>query len=84
MKYLEELNNGECFEFKDNYFIITHDFKKNGSRNCIKLDDGSNKWLKSDTIVKVTDIFTMDKDNNIIAIKERIKEDVPDQTKNIS
>lgn len=84
MKYLEELNNGECFEFQNNCFIITHDFKKNGDRSCIKLNDGSNNWLKPDTIVKIADIFTMDKDNNIIAIKERLKEDVSNKTKDIS
>lgn len=84
MKYLEELNNGECFEFQNNYFIITHDFKKNGDRNCIKLNDGSNNWLKSDAIVKIADIFTMDKDNNIIAIKERVKEDVSNKIKDVS
>jgi len=80
MKYLEELNCGECFEFNNSYFILTHDFKKNGDKLCIKLNTGSNHWMRSDSIVKIADIFTMDKDNNIIAIKERVKDNVPDQT----
>lgn len=78
MKYLEELNCGECFELSNNYFILTHDFKKNGDKLCIKLNTGSNHWIKPDSIVKASDIFIMDKDNNIIAIKERSKENVSD------
>lgn len=84
MKYLEELTSGECFEFKDNFFILTQDFKKNGDRSCIQLDTGFSKWLKADSIVKITDIFTMDKDSNIVAIKERVKDNVSDQSKNLS
>lgn len=84
MKYLEELVSGECFEFNNNYFILTQDFKKNGDRSCIQLNTGFNKWLKADSIVKIADIFTMDKDSNIIAIKERIKDNVSNQTKNVS
>lgn len=80
MKYLEELDCGECFEFDNSYFILTHDFKKNGSRLCVKLDSGSLQWLYPDSMIKNTDIFRMDKDNNIIAIKERLKDNVSDQT----
>ena len=79
MKYLEELSPGECFEFKNDYFILTQDFKKIGDRLCVRLNTGFGTWMKSDTIVNVTDIFTMDKDSNIIAIKERQK-DVSDPT----
>lgn len=80
MKYLEELDCGECFEYNSAHFILTHDFKKNGDKLCIRLDTGFNQWLKSDSMVKITDIFTMDKDNNIIAIRERVKDNVTDKT----
>lgn len=76
MKYLEELDLGECFEYNNAYFILTHDFKKNGDKLCVKLDSGMCQWIPSDSIVKITDIFTMDKDNNIIAMKQRIKDNV--------
>jgi len=83
MKYIEELFPGQCFEFQKNYFLLTQDFKKNGERLCVRLDNGTSNWLKADYIVNATDLFTMDKDSNIIAIKERKKSDVSDQTKNI-
>lgn len=83
MKYIEELSAGQCFEFQKNYFLLTQDFKKNGQRLCIRLDSGIGNWLKPDCIVNTTDLFTMDKDSNIIAIKERKKTDVSDQTQDI-
>lgn len=80
MKYLEELDCGECFEYNDIIFILTHDFKKNGDKLCIRLDTGFGQWIKPDSMIKITDIFTMDKDNNIIAIRERIKDDISHKT----
>lgn len=80
MKYIEELENGESFESDGCYFILTHDFKKNGDKFCIQLDNGFGRWFKSDNIVNLADIFTMDKDNNLIAIRERAKNNVSNQT----
>lgn len=76
MKYLEEVVAGSCFEFENKFYLLTQDFKKNGQRLCLKLDDGCFRWLQSDSMVGITDLFTMDKDSNIIAIKERNKENV--------
>jgi hypothetical protein len=74
MKYLEELENGDCFELNSEYYIATSDFKKTGSKLCIQLKTGYGRWLKPDETVNTIDIFTFDKDSNIIAIRERAKE----------
>lgn len=74
MKYLEEINTGDCFIYENKYFVLTSDFKKNGDKLAVSLKDGSCKWVKSDTIINHIDIFTFDDNNNIIAIKERQKD----------
>jgi hypothetical protein len=74
MKYTEELSAGDCFILNNQYFILTNDFKKNGNRYCINLSTGYGNWIEPDKEVSCTDIFTLDKDNNIIAIKERKKD----------
>jgi hypothetical protein len=74
MKYIEEIEAGDCFEFNKKFYVLTRDFKKNGDRLCVALQDGSPNWLKPDSIIQITDLFTMDKDNNIIAIRERKKD----------
>lgn len=78
MKYLEELTIGECFSNNGSNFILTTDFRRNGQKLCINLKDGFLKWLNGDTLVEQIDIFTFDKDNNVIAMKERKKENVTD------
>jgi hypothetical protein len=40
--------------------------------------------MDGDCIVNQTDLFTMDKESNIIAIKERQKDDISNKTKDIS
>lgn len=74
MHYLEELQTGDCFLKDNNFFILTNDFKKDGRRFCIELKTGNSRWIKSNEIVDNIDIFTIDKDNNIIAIRERKKD----------
>ena len=76
IKYIEELNIGDCFTTSDGGYILTTDFKSNGYRLAISLKTGQSKWISGDTIVTIIDIFTLDKDNNIVAFKERKKEDV--------
>lgn len=75
MQYIEELKPGDCFEYKNSYYILSSDFKNNGNRLCLSLIDGFSKWFNGDCIVNLNDIFTLDKDSNIIAIKERSKDD---------
>jgi hypothetical protein len=77
-KYIEELENGDCFESADSKYIMSCDFKSDGSRLCINLINGNPKWFKSNDTINSIQIFTTDKDNCIIAIKET-KKDVADK-----
>lgn len=76
MKYLEELSLGDTFSFKDQMFVLTSDFKNNGSKLCYSLINGQPCWLMSQTIVEHTPIYILDKDNNTIAVKTTSKQDV--------
>ena len=82
MKYIEELSFGDCFIVNNSKYILTTDFKNDGKRMCITLHDGSIKWIEENQIVESIDIFILDKDSNILAIKERKKEDVSIINKN--
>jgi hypothetical protein len=82
--YLEELDSGDCFTYNDLVYVVSKDFKSNGNRSCLSLVDGSSRWLEPNTMIDKTQIFTMDKDSNIIAIKESKKADVSNQSQNIS
>ena len=84
MKYLEELDIGECFAFDNNIYINTQDFKKNKSRLALNVKTGIGRWLSHETMVDLVDLFIMDKDNNFMPIKEREKLDANTSTKNIS
>ena len=74
MKYLEEISTGECFVIGNEYFITTSDFKKDGKKLCINLRTGNGRWLSPEEIIDPIDLFTFDKDSNILAIKERKKD----------
>lgn len=74
MKYLEELSPGDCFEFKDSNYVVLFDYKKNGDRHCVSLNNGSTRWLKSDSIVDLCPIYKLDSDNNILPIKPTSKQ----------
>lgn len=82
-KYIEELTFGDCFIFEDDYYVLSIDYKKDGSRYCVSLKDGGPRWFKQDNIVEKIQIYTMDKDNNIIPLKETPK-DANIKTQNIS
>lgn len=69
MKYLEELKNGDCFVYKNQNFLLTSDFKKDNSKLCYSLNDGYAKWMSSQEIVEPLILYTLDKDNNIVAIQ---------------
>jgi hypothetical protein len=74
MKYLEELENGDCFSFGESNFVITCDSKFDGRRLCINLLNGEPRWFKNDAITDKIAIFYTDKDGNIIAVKETKKD----------
>ena len=75
MKYLEELQHGDCFSAGSSNFILTCDSRSGGKRLCINLINGETRWFKSNEIVDKLAIFYTDKDGNIIALKETKKDD---------
>lgn len=79
-KYIEELMHGDSFIIDNDYFVLTTDFKKNGSRLAVSLQDGNSRWFDSTTIVEPNQLYLMDKDNNIIPIKITEKENVATQS----
>lgn len=74
MKYIEELYASDCFVSENLMFILTTDFKKNGQRLGYSLATGSPKWFDAQAIVDISPIYTLDKENNIIPIKETPKD----------
>lgn len=70
MKYLEELTHGETFKIDNTYWFLTQDFKANGKKLCYNLQSGHAKWLEGNTIVDVSPIYALDKDSNVVPIKE--------------
>lgn len=75
MKYIEELKSGEAFVSENSVFILTIDFKKNGSRLAINLSSGEPKWFNSDSMIDVEPLYRLDKDNNIVPIKQYSKDE---------
>ncbi len=73
MKYIEELNNGDIFAVDQHTFLLTSDFKKNGSKLAYSLKNGNPKWFEASDIVDAVQIYTMDEKNTIIPIKETQK-----------
>lgn len=78
-KYIEELNNGDAFILNNNTYILSSDFKKNGDKLSISLVDGNSRWVKPNDMIEPIQLFIMDKEDNIIAIKESKKENVDNQ-----
>lgn len=72
-KYLEELDGGDAFGLKNQYYIVTNDYKKSGHRMCVGLSNGHNIWLAGNSIVESVQLFTLDNESNFIAIKETKK-----------
>jgi hypothetical protein len=70
LKYLEELTYGETFKIDNSYWLLTQDFKSNGKKLCYNLQSGYSKWFEGNTIVDINPIYALDKDGNIIPIKE--------------
>lgn len=70
MKYIEELIAGDCFvDNKSQKYILSSDYKNNGYRMCLSLSSGYPSWISSQEIVEPLALYSLDKDNNIIAIK---------------
>jgi hypothetical protein len=74
--FIESLSPGDTFEFNNNNYIITYDYKKNGDRLAINLKDGSVKWFNPSDMINKISIFYMNQDHHMIAIKESSKNDI--------
>lgn len=68
MKYIEELECGDTFSYKDMMYLLTSDFKSNGNKLCYSLSNGFPIWLSSETIVNHEPIYFVN-NSNIIPIK---------------
>lgn len=74
MKYIEELTPGDTFTLNSSIYIVTIDFRKNGSKLCIDLQTGSPRWIDASEIVDFNPIYILDASNNIIPIKNTPKQ----------
>ncbi len=81
--FIEELEFGDCFFIDSKYYVLGIDHRKDGKKLCVSLIDGSPRWFKGNNIVEKIQIYTMDKDNIIIPIKET-KKDADYKTQDIS
>lgn len=76
VKYVEELNSGDCFIHNNVHYLLTSDFKKNNQRSAVSLDNGFSNWFNPDTIVQKVNLYTLDESNNILPIKEHKKDEL--------
>lgn len=83
-KYLEELKPGDTFENENNKYILTIDYKKDGSKSCINLINGSFRWLKSNSMVSELPIYCLDTNNNFSPIVQKDNAPSINQNTNIS
>jgi hypothetical protein len=72
MKYIEELTAGDTFESNGLIFLLTVDFKKSGDKLAYCLINGSPKWFSSQTIVEAIPVYSLDNENNPVAIKQNV------------
>lgn len=70
MKYIEELSHGECFRYENSLYILTSDFKNNGTKLCYNLNTGFPAWLKDDFMVDICPIYTLSQENNLTPVRE--------------
>lgn len=74
MKYIEEINPGDIFIWKEKRYVLSSDyrpFKNNRTRHMsISIENGTCKWFASDEAVEVAELFYRDKEGNILLVKE--------------
>lgn len=75
MKYIEELEAGDCFISDNKFYLLTCDHKASGSRLCFCLSNGLPQWFEPSTIVSENPVYSLDSNNNIVPIKESKKHD---------
>lgn len=82
MKYIEELGYGSTFQKNGDVYLLTSDFKKD-HKKAHSLKDGSSRWFRDDEVVEVEPLYLLDKDNNLVAIKE-CKDNATNTAKNLN
>lgn len=85
MKYIEELNAGDCFQYQNQKFILTSDTRRSKDRyqaQAISLDNGFPRWMDTDVAVEKLELYIIDNDKNIIPIKE-YKDEFIEENKNV-
>tara|TARA_Y100000385_G_C12782831_1_gene504245 strand:- start:115 stop:363 length:249 start_codon:yes stop_codon:yes gene_type:complete len=74
MKYIEEINPGDVFIWKEKRYVLSSDFrpfKNNKTRHMsIAIENGVCKWFASDEAVEIAELFYRDKEGNILLVKE--------------
>lgn len=80
MKYIEEIDAGQCFYHKEDNFLMSSDFKKNGDRLGLSLKNGVSRWFGPSETVEIVVLYTIDQDSNLKHIRS---EDADDPNKNI-
>jgi hypothetical protein len=69
MKYLEEINHGECFLVGNELYLLTADFRSNNQKLCYSLNTGFAHWFNDQEMVESCPLFRLDANNNIIPLK---------------
>lgn len=84
MKYVEELLPSNCFRYKDDSYLLTNDFRKNGQKLAYSLTTGFCRWFDANTMVDLLPIYGLDADNNLYPIKPMESSNVDLKNQNIS
>jgi len=73
MKYIEEIKPGDCFEYKNQKYILTSDSRNNKGQEeskAVSMQNGFTRWLNTGLSVHRVELYLIDDDKNIIPIKE--------------
>lgn len=88
MKYIEELKPGDLFIYQDHKFLLTTNYRKRQENKIhhevIDINNGSSRWMPSDNIVSLLDLYYRDKEGHILLLKEFRDDDKVFENKNIS
>lgn len=64
MKYIEELKPGDCCSIEQVTWIVTCDYKRDGSKLLINLSNGQPRWMDANAVCSIVQIFRLDTENN--------------------
>jgi hypothetical protein len=67
---ISKLLFGSTFLLNHNIFILTQDRNRLDQRNCINIKTGSSQWIDDSIDVEIVPLYTLDKNNNFMPLKE--------------